>query len=441
MRKLYSALLLIILTTNNVWPEEHQPPLQRFVTYIQKKYLRKASKCVKRQYQNKHNRRVWLSIGMVGVAIFLSQRFELLKKTIWRKREKKKQNTPAAHPATPHHKQQPQRDTDSVQTIDQLLPPTPPPSRNTEHSSDSEENDDEEQGEFQQPLPVTVPASTEHPENQWGTFAKKSDTEVQQQHLEAQKTLLQAAKMAQKLRQPSIKHIAKDAPEEEQQQYATVVRYSDNEENEQQRTVVLHPETRHHTGAEAPKAAAAARHKAIPLSPLAAEGIERLIENHNVVRKLAKQARIKRRDATFGAEKNNQQRKHLAREEAKQEVIKRLEVDEQLPTSIARKVVDVAAQKLKQREAFRKALNSGDYAVALDLLPAGITHNGQQKLNMVITNIRQGKTVSKKDLRRLALIIWQLKNKDGAPISADNLHLLKERTHHDRAALLAIVGE
>ncbi len=80
MRKKYGVLLFVLLTANSVWPEERPPLRQRFVRYM---HLHKASKFIKRQYRDKHKRRAWLSIGGVGIAIFLLKRIELLR-TFWR---------------------------------------------------------------------------------------------------------------------------------------------------------------------------------------------------------------------------------------------------------------------------------------------------------------------------------------------------------------------
>ena len=235
MRKKYGVLLFVLLTANSVWPEERPPLRQRFVRYM---HLHKASKFIKRQYRDKHKRRAWLSIGGVGIAIFLLKRIELLR-TFWRSKEKKRRDSPAAQSVTSSHEKQPQSNADSDRAVDLSVPPTPPPSRNDEPSrSDSEEKDDIGndmqaplgQDAFQQQLLAALPESTKSTENQGGTAVRKSDAEIA-----IEETLRQAAEMAKRLRKAGVKHIAQNAPEEEQQQNGTVILHS-NDEEEDERT-------------------------------------------------------------------------------------------------------------------------------------------------------------------------------------------------------------
>jgi hypothetical protein len=95
MRKQYGILLFTFLTVSTLWPEE-QPTLfgrtRQFTARLKENCLR----TIKRQYQDKHNRRWWLSSGAICLISFISWRWGAFQRILERGKLKSRSNSNAS---------------------------------------------------------------------------------------------------------------------------------------------------------------------------------------------------------------------------------------------------------------------------------------------------------------------------------------------------------
>ncbi len=384
MRKLYGILLFALFTINAT---QERPTFfsrtRQFTVRFKEKFLRK----IKQQYRDKQKRRAWLSSGVIGLAGLLSWRFGAFHK-IWERKKEKAGTVEGDQPPKDVHDRL-RAQSDKVQATRRALVKKHRTSTSPHDASDRSDN---------------------------------------------RKAFRAAMKIAEKLGIPPVKGTGDGA--------SNLVRF-DGQPPPSARTAGKSRDgtTAIKTDDEIQRAAkgasfetgtcvCAGKSPADPLSNRKAEPkpfygpdatIEHYIKEYHVVSRLKK---LKRSSGVA---------------QAKETMAQKLEDEYNILPLVAKKVVARAVEMIKQNRQLREAISAGDWNSVVELLPNGVTPKKKSKVTRILENIAQRGTLSVQELNDLNLIIWQLVQKDNAPIKPEDRAKIEDRNHSDRGALLAML--